>query len=66
MTRRTTSAVATAKFFTIDAVADLLDVSPRTVCRAIKRKELIAHKFGRAVRIAESDMKAFFARHRCI
>lgn len=59
-------AAGTGKFHTIDSVADLLAVSTRTVRRAIDREELVAHKFGRAVRIAESDLKAFVARHRCL
>jgi excisionase family DNA binding protein len=54
------------KFYSIDEVAELLGVSPRTVRRAIERKELIAHKLGRAVRIAETDLKAFIARGRCL
>lgn len=54
------------KFYCIDEVAELLGVSTRTVRRAIERKELIAHKIGRAVRIAEADLKAFIARHRCL
>jgi len=53
------------KFYSINEIAELLDLSSRTVRRAIERKELIAHKLGRAVRIAEGDLKAFIARHRC-
>jgi excisionase family DNA binding protein len=54
------------KFYSIDEVAELLGLSPRTVRRAIESKELIAHKLGRAVRIAETDLKAFIARRRCL
>jgi excisionase family DNA binding protein len=54
------------KFYSIDEVAELLGVSTRTVRRSIKRKELVAHKLGRPVRIAEADLKAFIARHRCL
>jgi excisionase family DNA binding protein len=64
MTREGTGAVSTGKFSTIDDVADLLGVSTRTVRRSIDRKQLVAHKFGRAVRIAESDLRAFIATHR--
>ena len=52
------------KFYTVDQVAEDLNVSPRSVRRWIKRKTLVAHHFGAAVRIAESDLKAFIARQR--
>jgi excisionase family DNA binding protein len=52
------------KFFTINEVAELLVVSPRTVRRWIKGGDLVAHRFGTAVRIAESDLKAFIAHRR--
>jgi excisionase family DNA binding protein len=47
------------KFFTIPEVAECLNVSTRTVRRWIKRGELIAHRLGGVVRIAESDLRAF-------
>jgi excisionase family DNA binding protein len=53
------------RFFTIDEVADCLNVSPRTVRRWIKSGDLPVHRFGRAVvRIAEHDLRAFLAQHR--
>ena len=52
------------KFYTVDQVAGMLDVSTRSVRRWIKQKKLIAHHFGTAVRIAETDLKAFIAEHR--
>lgn len=52
------------RFYTIAEVAELAGVSTRTVRRWIKNKQLVAHHFGAAVRIAESDLKAYFARHR--
>jgi excisionase family DNA binding protein len=52
------------RFFTIREVAERLDVATRTVRRWIKSGDLVAHRFGGAVRIAESDLKAFLARHR--
>ena len=52
------------RFRTIAEVAEALAVSSRSVRRAIDRKELVAHHFGRTVRIAESDLKAFIAQHR--
>jgi excisionase family DNA binding protein len=52
------------RFFTIALVAASFGVSVRTVRRWIRRGDLVAHHFGAAVRIAESDLKAFIARHR--
>jgi excisionase family DNA binding protein len=52
------------KFFTIAGVAEIVGVATRTVRRWIKSGDLVAHHFGTAVRIAESDLKAFIARHR--
>ena len=63
--REGAAACSTRKFYTIDEVAGLLGVSTRTIRRSIDCEELIAHKFGRAVRIAESDLNAFIAQHRC-
>jgi excisionase family DNA binding protein len=51
-------------FFTIAEVAERLAVNPRTVRRRIKAGDLVAHQFGRAVRIAEGDLRAFLAAHR--
>ena len=51
-------------FFTIAEVAERLRVVTRTVHRWIKSGDLVAHRRGRVVRIAESDLKAFLARHR--
>jgi excisionase family DNA binding protein len=52
------------KFFTIAEVADRLAVHPRTICRKIKSGDLVVHRFGGAVRIAEGDLWAFLAAHR--
>ena len=52
------------KFHTIEAVAEALDVSTRTVRRWIDRRKLIEHRFGRAVRISDADLRAFIALHR--
>jgi excisionase family DNA binding protein len=61
---RRQSASEEMRFFTIAAVAEFFGVTPRTVRRWIKSGELVAHHFGSVVRIAESDLKAFIARHR--
>jgi excisionase family DNA binding protein len=49
------------QFFTIDAVAELLDVASRTVRRWIANGDLVAHRIGNVVRIAEEDLQAFLA-----
>jgi excisionase family DNA binding protein len=52
------------QFFTISEVAEMLRVSTRTVRRWIDDGKLVAHRFGSAVRIAESDLRAFIALYR--
>jgi excisionase family DNA binding protein len=52
------------RFFTVAEVAEIVGVSVRTVRRWIRRGDLVAHRFGSAVRIADSDLKAFIARQR--
>jgi excisionase family DNA binding protein len=50
------------RFYSMAHVADLLAVSPRSVRRWIATGELLAHRFGRQVRISESDLRAFIER----
>ena len=52
------------KFFTISEVAECVSVSTRTARRWIERGELVAHRFGATVRIAETDLRVFLAQHR--
>ena len=52
------------KFYGVDDIAEMLGVSVRTVRRWIDHDELVAHKFGRAVRIAEADLGDFLVQHR--
>jgi len=52
------------KFFTIGQIAELLEVSTRTVRRWIDAELLVAHRFGGVVRIAAQDLRAFLAQHR--
>jgi excisionase family DNA binding protein len=52
------------QFSTIAAIAQRLDVSPRTVHRWIASHELVVHRIGRSVRISEADLKAFLVSHR--
>ena len=51
-------------FYTIGQIADGLDVTGRTVWRWIKARKLIAHRFGRVVRVARRDLLAFLSLHR--
>ena len=53
-----------SRYYTIDGVADLFDVSPRTVRRWIDDGELVAHKINNVVRISDRDLSEFSARHR--
>jgi excisionase family DNA binding protein len=52
------------QFFTITETAEMLRVCTRTVRRWIAAGELVAHRFGNAMRIAEPDLRAFMALHR--
>jgi excisionase family DNA binding protein len=47
------------KLHTIDELAELWAVSPRTLQRAIKSGALRVHRLGRLVRISEADAAAF-------
>jgi excisionase family DNA binding protein len=51
-------------FFTVPDVAEHLGVADRTVRRWIEGRQLVAHRFGRAVRISEEDLRRFLAAHR--
>lgn len=48
-----------ARFYTVAEIADLLEVSTRTVRRWIAGGDLRVHRFGRQVRVSESDLRAF-------
>jgi excisionase family DNA binding protein len=52
------------RYYTINAVAEALDVSSRTVRRWIANGALAAHRLGGALRISEADLRAFLAEHR--
>ncbi len=52
------------EFFTIAEIAEALRVSSRTVRRWVRANDLIVHKIGGAIRIAEGDLRAFLAVHR--
>ncbi len=50
---------------TIADVAERLRVNAKTVRRWIATGELPAYKVGRQWRVAEEDLSAFLAKHRC-
>lgn len=53
----------TTKYLTVAEVADMLDVSPKTVYKYIKEKKLRAGKIGRSWKIQESDLEDY--KERC-
>jgi len=48
-----------ARFYSVAQVAELLEVSIRSVRRWIAQRDLRAHRFGRQVRISETDLRVF-------
>ncbi len=53
------------RLYTVDAVAEQLGVSTKTVRRWVTAGALPAHRLGRQLRISEADLAAFIARSRC-
>ena len=53
-----------SKYYRIEAVAEALDVSPRTVRRWIANGNLIAHRVDRVVRVGDMNLRTFLAPHR--
>ena len=56
--------IALPKYYAIKAVAEALEVSPRTVRRWIANGDLVVHRVGGVVRVSEGDLRAFLALHR--
>ena len=54
------------KLFTIEEVAETLNVSSRTVRRLIEFGALPVHRLGRLVRIADGDLVTFLAASRSV
>ena len=46
-------------FFTLADIADRYDVNTRTVRRWVVAGELVAHRFGRQLRISAEDLGTF-------
>jgi excisionase family DNA binding protein len=51
--------------YSVGMVAEMLNVSPRTVRRWISAGLLPVHRLGRQLRISDPDLVAFVARSRC-
>lgn len=51
-------------YHSIKAVAEALNVSTRTVRRWIATGDLIAHRVGHVVRIADTDLRTFLSSYR--
>jgi len=52
------------KLRTIEATAEILDTSPRTVRRILHSGALPFYRIGRLVRISDAEIAAFLARNR--
>ena len=52
------------KYYTINAVAEALHVSSRTVRRWIANGHLIVHRIDGVVRVGDGDLRSFLALHR--
>jgi len=63
LNKRTPMALPT-RFYRIHDVADLLEVSTRTVRRWIQKALLVVHRINGLVRISEADFQAFLASRR--
>jgi excisionase family DNA binding protein len=47
------------QFISVNQVAEICQVSTKTVRRWIQLGELLAHRFGRQLRIAPADLETF-------
>lgn len=59
-----TPSPALPRLVTVDATADALGLSAKSIRRMIDRGDLPVHRSGRAVRIAEPDLLAYLAQTR--
>ncbi len=59
MTATTPATSPLPALYSVTEIAKLLKVSPRTVRRWIEKGNLTAHRFGRQIRITDSDLVTF-------
>jgi excisionase family DNA binding protein len=52
------------KFYTIEQIAECLEVSTRTVRRWIKQGLLVAHRMNGLLRVSDADFQKFLDDHR--
>jgi excisionase family DNA binding protein len=52
------------RFVTLGELSKMLNLSVRHLQREIDRGDLVACKFGRAVRVAWKDVESYIQRHR--
>jgi excisionase family DNA binding protein len=52
------------QFYTVDEIAERLNLSRRSVCRLIQMRKVAAHRFGRSLRVSDDDLAEFLARNR--
>ena len=64
MTATTPGASPLGAFYSVTETAKLLKVSPRTVRRWIEKGDLTVHRFGRQIRITDSDLVTFIGQCR--
>jgi excisionase family DNA binding protein len=64
MSNRTHEPTLGTRLYSVDTVADLLDVSQDTVRRLIARKDLTALRIGSSVRVAAAELESFVERRR--
>lgn len=57
---------ATREILTAEQVADLLQVSSRTVLQLARDRELVGHKVGRAWRFCRDDVLAYVRGERLV
>lgn len=48
-----------SKFYTVNQIAKMFDMHPKTIRRYIQKRSLMAKKIGKEWRVLESDLKAF-------
>ena len=64
MTTTTPGASPLPAFYSVTETAKLLKVSPKTVGRWIEKGDLTVHRFGRQIRITDSDVVTFIRQRR--
>lgn len=53
-----------ASLLSVDAVAELTDLSAKTIRRRVKDGQLVSHRIGRLLRISQDDLRLFLNQRR--